>query len=77
MGLKTEYGKRDSGERAFRFALANIKPQDAVIVGIYPRFKDEIAENVGLVRRITSGAAADGSAPGPSTESRPPDIPPA
>ncbi len=42
-------------ERAFRFALANIKPQDAVIVGMYPRFKDEIAENVELVRRITTG----------------------
>ena len=39
-------------EKAFRFAYANIKPQDAVIVGMYPRFKDEIHENTDLVRRM-------------------------
>ena len=39
-------------ERAFRFALAGIKPTDAVIVGMYPRFKDEVRENTELVRRI-------------------------
>ena len=39
-------------EKAFRFAFSNIKPQDAVVVGMYPRFKDEISENVETVRRI-------------------------
>lgn len=39
-------------ERAFRFAFENIKPQDAVIVGMYPRYKDEVRENAGHVRRI-------------------------
>jgi hypothetical protein len=38
--------------RAFDFAFANIKPSDAVIVGMYPRFKDEPRENAGHVRRI-------------------------
>lgn len=38
-------------EEAFRFTFANIKPQDCVIVGIYPRFKDEIAQNAELTRR--------------------------
>jgi len=33
-------------ESAFKFAFKNIKPIDGVIVGMYPRFKDEIAENV-------------------------------
>ncbi len=41
-------------EKAFRFAFSNIKPQDAVIVGMYPRFKDEIGENAGIVRRVLS-----------------------
>ncbi|NWG13442.1 MAG: hypothetical protein HXY20_07920 [Acidobacteria bacterium] len=41
-------------ERAFRYAFSNIKPQDAVIVGMYPRFKDEIRENAETVRRILS-----------------------
>jgi len=39
-------------ERAFRFALGNIKPTDAVIVGMYPRFHDEVSENTAVVRRI-------------------------
>jgi hypothetical protein len=45
-------------ERAFRYALGNIKPSDAVIVGMFPRFRDEVRENTDLVRRILSGPAA-------------------
>lgn len=44
-------------ERAFRFVLTHIKPQDAVIVGMFPRFKDEIRENVELVSRILAESA--------------------
>jgi hypothetical protein len=33
---------------AFKFAFDNIKPTDAVIVGMCPRFKDEITENAAL-----------------------------
>lgn len=39
-------------EAAFRFAFENIKPKDAVIVGMYPRYKDEVAENAGYARRF-------------------------
>jgi hypothetical protein len=39
-------------EQAFRFAFGNIKAQDGVIVGMYPRFKDEVRENADLVRRL-------------------------
>jgi hypothetical protein len=39
-------------EKALRFAYANIKPSDAVIVGTYPKLKDEMKENAELVRRI-------------------------
>jgi len=44
----------DAREKAFRFAFENIKSQDAVIVGMYPRFKDEVRENADLVRRVLS-----------------------
>lgn len=37
---------------AFDFAFASIKPTDAVIVGMYPRFRDEVKENTDHVRRI-------------------------
>jgi hypothetical protein len=46
--------RRQDLEQAFRFAFDNIKPQDCVIVGMYPRFKDEVRENADLVRSISS-----------------------
>jgi len=42
----------DAREKAFRFAFENIKSKDAVIVGMYPRFKDEVRENADMVRRV-------------------------
>jgi hypothetical protein len=47
-----------SVENAFKFALLNIKPQDAVIVGMFPKFSDEIAQNVELVRRFAHTAVS-------------------
>jgi hypothetical protein len=41
----------ESVEQAFRFAFENIKPQDCVIVGMYPRYKDEVKENIALARK--------------------------
>ncbi len=38
-------------EEAFRYAYAGIKPGDAVIVGMYPVFSDEIAEDAALARK--------------------------
>lgn len=37
--------------QAFEFALGNIKPTDAVIVGMYPRYRDEPRENAEHLRR--------------------------
>jgi hypothetical protein len=39
-------------DQAFQVAFANIKPQDAVIVGMYPRFQDQARENADRVRRL-------------------------
>jgi len=39
-------------EAAFRFAFANIKPTDPVIVGMFPKYSDQVAENTALVRKI-------------------------
>ncbi len=36
--------------KAFEFVLGHIKPTDAVIVGMYPRYTDQIRENADLVR---------------------------
>ena len=50
--------ERGGVEKAFRFAFENIKPQDCVIVGMYPRFKDEVKENAGLVRLIAGAGVS-------------------
>jgi len=35
---------------AFKFAFTNIKPIDGVIVGMFPRYSDEVAFNVQATR---------------------------
>ncbi|MGA2271260.1 MAG: hypothetical protein ABSH44_22555 [Bryobacteraceae bacterium] len=44
-------------DRAFRLAFENIKPQDGVIVGMYPRFSDQVAENAERARRILAAVS--------------------
>jgi hypothetical protein len=39
-------------EQAFRTTLENIKPTDGMIVGMYPKYGDQVRENADLVRRI-------------------------
>jgi hypothetical protein len=38
-------------DAAFKFAFDHIKPRDAVIVGMCPKFKDEITENAALAAK--------------------------
>jgi hypothetical protein len=42
--------------QAFRTAFESIKPNDGVYVGMFPRVKNEIRENAGIVHRILTGA---------------------
>ena len=47
-------GSPEQVRSAFDFAFKNIKPGDATIVGMYPRFSDQISENVRLVKEVTA-----------------------
>jgi hypothetical protein len=49
---------QESVAKAFRFAFENIKPTDAVIVGMYPRFEDEVRLNVEHARRYSAPSPA-------------------
>jgi hypothetical protein len=40
--------------RCFETALSHIKPTDALIVGMYQEFGDQVGENAALVREICS-----------------------
>jgi len=41
-------------ERAFQYAFSHIKPTDAVIVGMFPRYADEVSEDAELTRKYGS-----------------------
>jgi hypothetical protein len=41
-------------DKAFADAFTNIKPQDCIVVGMFPRFQDQVKENCDRVRRILS-----------------------
>jgi len=53
-GAGRTIGNPQQIESAFRFAFSNIKPTDAVIVGMFPRYSDQVRENAATVRRILS-----------------------
>jgi hypothetical protein len=47
--------KCDTGQAvqaAFRFAFEHLKPIDGVIVGMYPRYKDQVAEDAACARQF-------------------------
>ena len=45
--------KEEGGLReAFEYVLGHIKPTDALVVGMFPKHSDQIAENAALVREL-------------------------
>ncbi|MBW7992337.1 MAG: hypothetical protein FVQ84_20305 [Planctomycetes bacterium] len=50
-------GKEHKVEAAFKFAFEHIKPTDGVIVGMYPRYQDQIRQNAQYTRKY--GALRD------------------
>lgn len=51
-------GRISDVEKAFRETLANIKPNDGMIVGMWPKHSNQVAENAALVKRIAPGLRA-------------------
>jgi hypothetical protein len=45
-------------DRAFQFVFDNIKPGDGMIIGMYPRYTDQVRDNAERVIRILRGKAA-------------------
>jgi hypothetical protein len=50
-------GSRESLRAAFEYAYAHIKPTDAVVIGVYQKNGDELAQDVAVAREILSGAS--------------------
>ena len=45
-------GREQKVEAAFKFAFEHLKPTDGVIVGMYPRYQDQIRQNAGYTRKF-------------------------
>jgi hypothetical protein len=43
-------------DAAFQFAFDNMKPVDGVIIGMYPRYFDQVKDNANRVRRLLAAA---------------------
>jgi hypothetical protein len=52
LGASRRCGTKDDLRAAFEYAYANIKPTDAVVVGVFQRDSDELAEDVAIVRQL-------------------------
>ncbi len=45
-------GSAEEKQKAIEWAYRNIKPSDATIIGLYPRYSDQVAETTTMVRKI-------------------------
>ena len=58
MAANRKCGSPESVRAAFEYAFANIKSTDAAVVGMFPKYRNQVAENAGYVRGITRAAVA-------------------
>ncbi|MHC4400294.1 MAG: hypothetical protein ACYTG0_11520 [Planctomycetota bacterium] len=56
LGANRHCGSPADVERALGFAFQNVKPTDVVLVGMWQKHKDQLAENVGFARKILRSA---------------------
>jgi len=52
LGANRRCASQEEVRRAFRFAFDNIKSQDAVVVGMFPKYQDQARLNVEHVRAV-------------------------
>jgi len=52
LGAGRKCGDKRSVQEAFEFAFEHLKPIDGVIVGMYPRYQDQISENAAYARQF-------------------------
>jgi hypothetical protein len=52
LGATRRCGSREQLEHAYREAFENIKPTDAVAVGMFPKYSDQVKENCEIVKSV-------------------------
>lgn len=58
MAANRKCSSRESVRQAFEYAFAHIKPTDAVVVGMFQKYRNQAAENAAFVRAILAGGGA-------------------
>lgn len=53
-----QINSKEQIDRAFRFVLEHIKPNDGMIVGMYQKYSDQVAENATRVKEICGALKA-------------------
>jgi len=56
MAASRRCGTPEQTRQAFEYAFARIKPTDAVVVGMFQRDKNQVAENAAIVRGIVAAS---------------------
>jgi hypothetical protein len=57
MAANRKCGTPESVKAAFAYAFSRIKPTDAVVVGMFPKYGNQVAENAGYVREVLGAGA--------------------
>jgi hypothetical protein len=52
LGAGRKCGSEEQKRKAIEWAFKNIKPTDATIIGLYPRYSDQVSETTKMVREI-------------------------
>ena len=52
LGAGRKCGSEEQKRKAIEWAFKNIKPADATIIGLYPRYSDQVSETTRMVREI-------------------------
>lgn len=58
LGASRKCGTDREVEQALAYAYANIKDDDVVLVGMWQKYKDQVAQNVEIVRRLLAEPAS-------------------
>jgi hypothetical protein len=53
LGAGRKCSRSETVRESFRFAFSHIKPTDGVVVGMFPKYKDIVRENVEIVKQLT------------------------
>jgi hypothetical protein len=56
MAASRKCENEDTTRAAFEYAFSHLKPTDSVVVGMFQKYKNQVAENAHLVREVLAAS---------------------